>query len=102
MSGSSNANTTAVVDLVASLRSRRNTFLSALASEVVPSSTVYRHIEDNSALHHLYIVKVVESLPGVGKVQARRALERLGIDELAPAITVDEGAWSQLLIGAGR
>ena len=101
MSGSSNANTTTVVDLVASLRSQRNTFLSALASEVIPSSSVHRHIEDNSALHQLYIVKVVESLPGVGKVQARRALEQLGIDELAPAITVDEGAWSQLLVGAG-
>ena len=102
MPGSSNANTTAVVGLVASLRSHRNTFLSVLASEVVPSSSVHRYIEDHSALHQLYIVKVVESLPGVGKVQARRALEQLGIDELAPAITVDEGAWSQLLVGVGR
>ena len=30
----------------------------------------------------LYVVKVLESLPGVGKVSARRALEELGIGEL--------------------
>jgi hypothetical protein len=29
----------------------------------------------------LYVVKVLESLPGVGKVSARRALEELGIGE---------------------
>jgi hypothetical protein len=101
MSGSNHTSATTVVDLVAVMRSQRSTFLREIATEVIPGGSVHRHIEANPALHQMYIVKIVESLPRVGKVEARRALEALGVDELAPAITVDEDTWGLLLAGVG-
>ena len=101
MSGSNHTSATTVVDLVAALRTHRSTFLREIATEVIPGGSIRRHIEGNPTLHQMYIVKIVESLPRVGKVEARRALEALGVNELAPAITVDEATWGLLLAGAG-
>jgi hypothetical protein len=99
MSGSNHANAATVVDVVKSLRAERGEFLNALSNGTVPATSVFARIQAESALHQLYVVKVVESLPHVGKVQARRALGSLGIDELSPAVDVDQAAWGALLAG---
>ena len=101
MSGNTQTNTTSVADLVNSLRTERGDFLSSLSSGSIPSTSVYARIQGEPALHQLYVVKIVESLPLIGKVHARRALGSLGIDELSPAIEVDEAAWGVLIAGAG-
>jgi hypothetical protein len=52
-----------------------------LASGVLSLADALAPREAADPVARLYVVKVLESLPGVGKVSARRALEQLGIGE---------------------
>jgi hypothetical protein len=46
------------------------------------------------------VVKVAESVPGMGKVSARRTLDELGINYLNPCLSITGEQWKTLFTGA--
>jgi hypothetical protein len=55
-----------------------------VSSGRVAIQTVFEAVDDESAPlcnNYVYVVKLIERIPGVGKVKARRILSELGISE---------------------
>jgi len=90
---------TEVAALVESVRHARNEFLLNISAGKVTSDVIAQMITDDGALHQLYVVKIAESIPHLGKVSARRALGKLGINDLAPAISLSHDQWQALFVG---
>jgi hypothetical protein len=64
------------------------------------AASVGEFILNQPHLHALYVVKVAESVPGMGKVSARRTLDELGINYLNPCLSITGEQWKTLFTGA--
>ncbi|MFM9085068.1 MAG: integration host factor, actinobacterial type [Acidimicrobiia bacterium] len=69
------------IDKARAVRAAMSRAREDLARGALSLSAVLAPREASDPVSRLYVVKVLESLPGVGKVSARRALEELGIGE---------------------
>lgn len=79
----------------------RKKFLGAVARGEFHGASVGEFIISNTHVHALYVVKVAESIPGMGKVSARRALDELGISYLSPCLSITSQQW-QTLFASGH
>lgn len=61
------------------LRTKLDDTLRAVAARELSVETLLTEIDDERT--HLYVVKAIEVVEGVGKVRARRLLEELGLTE---------------------
>jgi hypothetical protein len=52
---------------------------------------------DDSTLQYLYVVKAVESVPGIGKVRARAILAQVGVEEHAHCGDLDLSSRREIL-----
>jgi hypothetical protein len=95
MQGASDAS---IIESVILLRSLRNAFLRDISTGAVLPADIGACVATEPALASIYAVKVAEAIPGLGKVTARRALGRHGVDELSPAGEVDPQVWSSIAV----
>lgn len=72
-------------DAVLAQASQLRNDMQALVASVADGSLGLRDVFEHASTSHMhgfvYLVKVVEALPGVGKVRARRVLEAHGLGE---------------------
>ena len=61
------------------LRTKLDDTLRAVASRELAVETLLTEVDDDRS--HLYVVKAIEVVEGVGKVRARRLLDELGLAE---------------------
>ena len=85
-----------ILERVTLVRTTRNGFLHDIAAGKVAPGHIADTVAGDPALSSIYAVKVAEALPGLGKVTARRALARHGVDELSPAGHVEGGVWPSI------
>lgn len=63
------------------IRTEMTEVLARLANGTLRFADALNSPNPDAAVNRLYVVKVLESLPGVGKVLARRVLSEIGIAE---------------------
>lgn len=63
------------------MRMEMNEVRARLADSSLSLADTLLSTDPDSAIGRLYVVKLLESLPGVGKVQARRVMSDIGIAE---------------------
>ena len=63
------------------MRMEMNEVRARLADSSLSLADTLLSTDPDSATGRLYVVKLLESLPGVGKVQARRVMSDIGIAE---------------------
>ena len=63
------------------MRTEMNDVRARLANSSLSLADALLTTDPDSATSRLYVVKLLESLPGVGKVQARRVMSEIGITE---------------------
>lgn len=80
----------------------REQFVGAVARGEFHGASVGEFISNNPHVHALYVVKVAESVPGMGKVSARRALDELGVNYLSPCLCVTSQQWEMLFAGGQK
>ena len=85
-----------ILERVTLVRGTRSGFLHDIEVGAIGPDRVADAVASDPALSSIYAVKVAEAFPGLGKVTARRALARHGIDELSPAGRVAPGVWSSI------
>jgi len=85
-----------ILERVALVRTTRSGFLHDIAVGAVGPDRIADVVAGDPALFSIYAVKVAEALPGLGKVTARRALARHGVDELSPAGHVAGSVWPSI------
>ena len=56
---------------------------------------------EDSTLQYLYVVKAVESVPGIGKVRARAILAEVGVEEHAQCGDLDPASRREILQRTG-
>lgn len=61
------------------LRTKLDDTLRAVAARELAVETLLTEVDDDRS--HLYVVKAIEVVEGVGKVRARRLLDELGLAE---------------------
>lgn len=85
---------------VAEVLQAREKFVRAVAHGEMTAASVGEFILNQPHLQALYAVKVAESVPGMGKVSARRTLDELGIKHLSPCLSITGEQWKTLFAGA--
>ena len=80
----------------------REQFVGAVARGEFHGASVGEFISNNPHVHALYVVKVAESVPGMGKVSARRALDELGVNYLSPCLSITSQQWETLFAGGQK
>lgn len=85
-----------ILERVTLVRTLRSGFLHDVSVGAVGPDLIAATVTGDPALASLYAVKVAEALPGLGKVTARRALARHGVDELSPAGNVAGDVWPSI------
>lgn len=78
------------------LRSRLDDTLRQVAGRELSLETLLTAVDDRS---HLYVVKVIEVLDGVGKVRARRLLDELDLSETVRIAELTVGQRQALIDG---
>lgn len=73
----------------AATRERRAAYESEIESGGADLRAVFAAADADPVIGGMKLLPLLEALPGVGKVQSRRALEAAGIDERARAAAVD-------------
>ena len=71
----------AVIEKARAVRTEMAEVRVHLASASLSLAEALSNKNPDSAVNRLYVVKLLESLPGVGKVRARRAMSDIGIAE---------------------
>ena len=99
MKGTSFTSLKEVEGAVAEVLQGRKQFIATVSRGEFTALTVHDFIAHNPQVHALYVVKVAESVPGMGKVSARRALDELGVGYLCPCLSVTLEQWTTLLAG---
>lgn len=79
------------------LRTKLDDTLRAVAARELPVETLLTEIDDERS--HLYAVKAIEVVEGVGKVRARRLLEDLGLTETVRIAELSAGQRRALIDG---
>ena len=102
MKGTSFSTLQEVEVAVAEVLQAREKFVHAVAHGEMTAASVGEFILNQPHLHALYVVKVAESVPGMGKVSARRALDELGINYLGPCLSVKSQQWETLFAGGQK
>jgi hypothetical protein len=69
-----------LVDRLALVRRHRDTVVEAVARGEVTLDDLLAQARTNGDLGHIKTVTVLQAVPGVGKVAARRLLAELGVD----------------------
>lgn len=90
------------VDVLRELEQLRATLddtLRAVAARELPVETLLTEVDDDRS--HLYVVKVIEVVDGVGKVRARRLLESLGLPETVRIAELSPSQRRALIDGLG-
>lgn len=84
----------AVIEKARTLRVEMADVRGRLASASLSLTESLRTADPEAAVNRLYVVKLLESLPGVGKIQARRVMSEIGIAEkcLVVELGVDQRA----------
>ena len=100
MKGTSFSTLQEVEVAVAEVLQAREKFVHAVAHGEMTAALVSEFILNQPHLHALYVVKVAESVPGMGKVSARRTLDDLGINYLSPCLSITGEQWKTLFTGA--
>ena len=100
MKGTSFSTLQEVEGAVSEVLRGREQFVGAVARGEFHGASVGEFISNNPHVHALYVVKVAESVPGMGKVSARRALDELGVNYLSPCLSVTSQQWETLFTGA--
>ncbi len=85
-----------ILERVVLVRISRSGFLDDVSCSRLAPERIASVVADDPALFSLYAVKVAEALPGLGKIMARRALARHGVDELSPAGNVPGDVWTSI------
>ena len=102
MKGTSFSTLQEVEGAVSEILRGREQFVGAVARGEFHGASVGEFISNNPHVHALYVVKVAESVPGMGKVSARRALDELGINYLGPCLSVTSQQWETLFAGGQK
>ena len=102
MKGTSFSTLREVEDAVAEVLHAREQFVGAIARGELDAASVGEFVINNTHLHELYVVKVAESVPGMGKVSARRTLDELGVNYLSPCLSVTSQQWETLFAGGQK
>jgi hypothetical protein len=102
MKGTSFSTLREVEDAVAEVLHARQQFVGAIARGELDAASVGEFVINNTHVHELYVVKVAESVPGMGKVSARRKLDELGVDYLSPCCSITSEQWEILFVGVQR
>lgn len=71
-----------------SARVARRDLLDALASGRETLAAALARAQEDPLVGRIYVLAVLEALPGAGKVATRRALDRLGIEYRTPLAEV--------------
>ncbi len=71
----------AALEKAAAARKQRAEVMERLKAGALSLEQLFKEGDDDETLAKLKVVSVLESLPGVGKVQARRIMEELDISE---------------------
>jgi len=99
MKGTSFSTIREVEGAVAEVLHRREQFVGAVARGEFHGAAVGEFVRSNPHVQALYVVKVAESIPGMGKVSARRALDELGVNYLSPCLSITSQQWETLFAG---
>lgn len=102
MKGTSFSTLQEVEGAISDVLHTRKQFVDSVARGELSAETVGEFIVGHPHLHALYVVKVAESIPGMGKVSARRALDELGINYLSPCLFVTSQQWETLFAGGQK
>lgn len=70
-----------VLERIAAVRSARETVRAGVRSGDVSYDDIFTKAAENPAIADMLLLPLIEVIPDVGKVQSRRALESLGLDE---------------------
>ena len=84
---------------IAEVLQGREQFTAAVARGEFHAISVGEFIISHPHVHALYVVKVAESVPGMGKVSARRTLDELGVNYLSPCLSITSVQWETLCAG---
>lgn len=79
--GVASAERIATINRARAIRQDMTDVLAQLASGSLVLADALNNSDPEAAVNRLYVVKVLESLPGVGKVHARRVMSDIGIAE---------------------
>ncbi|MEO8364285.1 MAG: integration host factor, actinobacterial type, partial [Ilumatobacteraceae bacterium] len=71
----------AIIKRARAIRQHMTDVLTQLASGSLVLADALNNSNSEAAVNRLYVVKVLESLPGIGKVVARRVMSDIGIAE---------------------
>ena len=63
------------------LRNNLESVISGVAAGSVTLAQVFERTSEDAVCGFVYLVKIAESVPGIGKVRGRRVLEELGLGE---------------------
>ena len=99
MKGTSFSTLQEVEGAVSEILRGREQFVGAVARGEFHGASVGEFISNNPHVHALYVVKVAESVPGMGKVSARRTLDELGVNYLSPCLSITSVQWETLFAG---
>lgn len=73
-----------------------------LASKSLSLSVALSNTNPDAAVNRLYVVKLLESLPGVGKVRARRVMNDIGISAKRRVLGLEASQRAALLKEFGK
>ena len=79
--GVSSVERIATINRARAIRQEMTDVLTQLASGSLVLADALSNTDPEAAVNRLYVVKVLESLPGVGKVPARRVMSDIGVVE---------------------
>jgi hypothetical protein len=79
------------------LRQQIDSLLSEVQSGTRRIDSVFGFAEADLASDHVYVVKLVEVVPGIGKIKARQLLDDLHIDHTEHVGELDESQRSHIL-----
>jgi hypothetical protein len=69
------------IELIAEVRQKRRDFIDRVVAEPTRFAPLLKSARSDAALVDLLVVKVLQEMPSVGKVESRRALAGHGHDE---------------------
>ena len=69
------------IEFIAAVRQKRRDFIAHVIGQPQHLASLLKSARSDDALIDLLVVKVLQELPSVGKVKARRALAAHGFDE---------------------
>lgn len=86
-----------IFDRIARVRAARDELRKHVRAGAVSFDEIFEKAEHDSSIATMKLLPLIESIPEVGKVQSRRALAALSIDETIRVCDVPASAHSDLL-----